>query len=552
MRTKGVWLLIVMAMVLAAVAAAAETPRAVDTAVQRIALFKNGLGFFIRQGSLPDKPGPVRIGPLPAASHGTLWLTWAGGVKLTNLAAGEETTYEWREAVSLPDLLRANLGKKVRLEFASEYRPSLEGTLKAFPQPQPVVQPNPYMASVYVPPTPQGQLLTIQTAAGMVAINPTTVDRITFLEDPSTQYAQDVKKVALTGDLTAVGGDRRVVVSYLAKGMTWAPSYVVDISTPKEGTITAKAEIINEMEDLDKAHLDLVTGFPYLEFADIISPLAKKSDLAGFLRALGQGYSEGREPGRRGAMTQQVAYNVMDGFAREAEMGPSPSYGSAAAGVQAEDLFLYPLDNVTLKEKQVGYYPLFTQKVGYEHVYEWEVPDYVNEQDQYRRECDPNRPPEQIVWHSLRLKNSGQVPWTTAPAETMKDGQILGQAMLTYTTPGNDVMLKITKALGIKAQENELETNREVNALQRYGWSYDRITVEGKLLLHNFTAQAVTVKITKTVTGDVVSSAPEAKIVKLAKGLRQENPRSRLTWEVPLEVGKDVEVTYGYKVLIRR
>lgn len=38
----------------------------------------------------------------------------------------------------------------------------------------------------------------------------------------------------------------------------------------------------------------------------------------------------------------------------------------------------------------------------------------------------------------------------------------------------------------------------------------------------------------------------------LAKGLRQENPRSRLTWEVPAEVGKDVEVTYTYKVLIRR
>lgn len=156
------------------------------------------------------------------------------------------------------------------------------------------------------------------------------------------------------------------------------------------------------------------------------------------------------------------------------------------------------------------------------------------------------------VWHSLRLKNAGGVPWTTGPAETIKDGQILGQAMLTYTSPGNDVMLKITKALGLKAQENELETNREVNALQRYGWSYDRITVEGKLALHNFTAQAVTVKITKTVSGEVVTSAPEAQVVKLAKGLRQENPRSRLTWEVPVAPGQDVEVAYSYKVLIRR
>ena len=134
----------------------------------------------------------------------------------------------------------------------------------------------------------------------------------------------------------------------------------------------------------------------------------------------------------------------------------------------------------------------------------------------------------------------------------MKDGQILGQAMLTYTTAGNDVMLKITQALGLKAQQNELETNREVNALQRYGRSYDRVTVEGHLLLHNFTAQAVTVKTTKTLSGEVVTAVPEATVVKLAKGLRQENPRSKLTWEVPVEVGKDAEVTYTYKVLIPR
>jgi hypothetical protein len=250
---------------------------------------------------------------------------------------------------------------------------------------------------------------------------------------------------------------------------------------------------------------------------------------------------------------QQVAYNVMGpaGPAGPAGPGPTPEYGAATAGVSAEDLFLYPVEKVTLKRNQVGYYPLFTEKVPYEHVYEWEIPDYVNEQDQYQRPPETQKPAE-IVWHSLRLKNTTKLPWTTAPAETMKDNQILGQATLTYTAPGNDVMLKITQALGIKAQETELETNREVNALQRYGWSYDRITVEGTLLLHNFTAGAVAVKITKTLSGEVVTSAPEAQVVKLAKGLRQENPRSKLTWEVPLNPGAEAQVTYTYKVLIRR
>ena len=47
----------------------AQEPREVPTQVERVALFKNGLGFFLRHGVLPDQPGPVQFSPLPAAAH---------------------------------------------------------------------------------------------------------------------------------------------------------------------------------------------------------------------------------------------------------------------------------------------------------------------------------------------------------------------------------------------------------------------------------------------------------------------------------------------------
>jgi hypothetical protein len=286
----------------------------------------------------------------------------------------------------------------------------------------------------------------------------------------------------------------------------------------------------------------LVTGYPYLQFSDIISPLARRENLAAFLNALGSGSSERRQRGEYGVLTQQAMVNV--GYAYDRTLPePTPSYGTAAQGVAAEDLFLYPLQNVTLQKDHTGYYPLFTEKVAYEHVYEWEIPDNVNQQEQ---------PRPQIVWHSLRIKNTTKLPWTTAPAETMLDGQILSQAMMPYTPAGGEALVKITQAISIQAQESELETNREVNALQRYGSSYDRMTVEGKLVLRNFKTEAVKVKVTKTVTGEVASSDPVAKMDKLAKGLRDENPRSRLTWEIPLAAGAEATITYTYKVLIRR
>ena len=542
-------LLVVVGLLVILAAEAVAAPAVVNTQVSRVALFKNGLAFILRSGALPGQAGPVQIGPLPVASHGTLWLSYNPAVSFLNLSSGEETATDMRDAVSIPELLRANVGKKVRLMFGD--KDPLEGVIKAYQRPAKPTPPNPYLDELALPPTPGSEAVLLQTDNGMVALQPGSVSRIVFLETPVLQVAQEGSRVTLTGDLTRTGANQALTVSYLSKGLTWVPSYVVDISKPKEGMLSAKAEIINEVEDLKGVSVDLVTGFPYLQFSDIISPLAKRESLDAFLNAMSSGASDNRQRREYGALTQQAMYNAPDGTFRGASAPMAmPSYGTAAQGVTAEDLFLYPLQNVTLAKDHTGYYPLFSEKVGYEHVYEWEIPDYVTEQEQYNQQ--QAQPGPQVVWHSLRLKNTTKLPWTTAPAETLLAGQILGQAIMPYTPPGGEALLKITQATSVHAEEAELETNREVNALQRYGYSYDRITVEGKLSLHNFKGEAVTVKVTKTVTGDVVSSAPGAKVDKLAKGLRAENPRSRLTWEIPLAAGAETQVAYVYKVLIRR
>ena len=73
---------------------------------------------------------------------------------------------------------------------------------------------------------------------------------------------------------------------------------------------------------------------------------------------------------RTAAVMRQVAYAEV----RDAIAPVMPDYGSAQAGKTAEDLFFYPVENVSLKKDQTGYYPLFTESVSYEHVYRWEIP----------------------------------------------------------------------------------------------------------------------------------------------------------------------------------
>ena len=228
-----------------------------------------------------------------------------------------------------------------------------------------------------------------------------------------------------------------------------------------------------------------------------------------------------------------------------------PDYRAAAAGQAAEDLFLYPLEDVTLEKKEVGYYPLFTEPVPYEHIYQWEIPDCVMQGERYQQRPEAARERPEEVWHSLRLENTTKVPWTTAPAETAQNGQILGQDILSYTPPGGESTVRITQAISVKATQTEVETARERNAAQFYGRSYDLVSVGGELSVENFLNKSIMLEITKTLSGEVKSSAPKADIETVARGLRGVNPVNVLTWTLELKPGQAQDVTYAYDVYVR-
>jgi len=522
--------------------AVAAEPVTVETQVRSVALFKNGLGFFTRAGELPAAPAEIEVGPLPTASHGTLWLGWDQPTQFDHLRAREATGYDSRVAGSIAELLEANVGKRVRLEFGSEFRPPVEGVLTAVPKARQPAPPNPYMP-VQPPPASEASVVLVQTETGMVAVDRRAVERIVFLEEPQTTVADETQRTVLSGALTGGRAGGPFSVSYLAKGMTWAPSYLVDISDAEEALLTAKAVVINEIEDVAEVHVDLITGFPHLEFAEIISPLAKKQDLAAFLNSLYRG-GDAQYRGRAATMAQVTSNVAMMGEAGQ----PMPDYGAPAQGTVAEDLFYYPLEGVTLARGETGYYPLFSERVDYEHIYEWDIPDYIDDDERYRR---PEEIGPQVVWHSLRLTNDTPMPWTTAPAEIVQEGRILGQGMLKYTARGGETLVKITQALGIKADELELEIARERNALVHRGAHYDLVTVQGTLTMRSHMDKAVTVRVTKLITGEMQEGSPEAEVVKLAAGLRGVNPHSRLTWELALPDGDELELSYTYTVYIR-
>jgi hypothetical protein len=559
MRYHGLLALMLTILAGAAVPASAKQAAWLDTRVTRAALFKNGLGFLVREGQLPAAK-TVKLGPFSAPAHGTFWVTYPQQVELSNLVGREVTITEERPAITVAELLRANVGREVEVVLNRQDAKPVRGRLLSFPDDRQQDPDDPYAwgrgsgrrpGSVYFEAGLQSRLALIQTADGVVGVDSNALSQVTVLGDkPASTITRTTKAWEVEARLSRPAAGKTLTASYLAKGITWAPSYVVDISDPSKARISAKAEIINEAENLDDVHLDLVTGFANLRFADIVSPIAGKETLAQFLAALARGASERGVQGAPAAAVGQAAGAYLRVADREERI--MPEYGAAAAGATVEDLFLYPLEHIALEKGARGYYPLFSAAVPYSEIHQWEIPDYVNQEDRYGEQRREQREMQEEVWHSLRLTNNTKLPWTTAPVQTIKAGQVLGQDTLKYTSPATNTILRINRAMAVQAEQTEFETARKRDAGHFWGYSYDLLTVEGHLRVANHKDKPVNLEVTKNLSGDVKQTTPEAKVERIARGLARMNPSNVLTWGLTLQPGEQKELTYTYDVLIRR
>ena len=145
------------------------------------------------------------------------------------------------------------------------------------------------------------------TDEGQIAVSADRIARVDFKDkEPAAKYEKKSSRMQLDISLKKAAGGQKITVSCLAKGATWVPSYMIDITEPNNAKIAAKAEVMDEVCDLNGVDVKFVTGFPNLQFADIASPLAMKENLAQFLQSLIRGQSERGQMALGGVMSNPV------------------------------------------------------------------------------------------------------------------------------------------------------------------------------------------------------------------------------------------------------
>lgn len=533
----------------------AQDKKSVNIKIESLSLFKNGLGFIVSGGTLPEDSKTVLIGQLPIPTFGTFWVGYPKEVKLKKLITTIDEVEKKAPVISLAQLLQVNTGKKVIIhvsdkdiegiilpradikEEESSQSPYFMGSSK---------NPNPY--DNYIQPVTVNEILNIQTEKGIVSINPNSAIRVEFADENPSNVTSTIQKIpSIRLELEKPAGGENITVSYLAHGLTWSPGYLIDLSDPKTAKFSAHATIINELTNFENIKLQLVTGFPNIRFGDINSPVAKNQSLADFLSSL----SNNNQRGNQYMLTQGVLSNSM-AMVDELESPIVPGYSTASEGLVAEDLFFYPVNNFSLKKNETAWIPLFTADMPYKHIYIWNIGDFVdaNERYNFQMSSQENKNGEE-VWHSCRIVNTLDMPLTTAATEFITDNEFTGQDVCYYTPPKGETTIRINKALNVIAEQTEIEVDRKRDASVFHGYRYDLVKVRGELKIRNKIHRKINMEISKQLSGEVLESIPKSEDIKTAKGLKQVNEKHLLKWEIELDAKSEKTISYQYQVYIR-
>lgn len=500
--------------------AAPQATQASSLEVLSASLFKNGYAVTVRQAPLT---GPeTMIQGLPSASLGTFWITASPGTNIEEVVRTEVETKNITPLASFEEIITANVGKQVSVALSEALagQKAVEGKILAL----------------------SGNVLMIQADKDTVAVPKAA---ILSLKGEALEWKRETttKQIGLRVKAKIPANTRPMLyIVALERGLMWAPAYAIDITDKAKLSITMRSTILNDLAELKAVELKLITGFPNIPYLNVPDPFTSGVSVDQFVGAL---LNIGTEPALRGGGAQ-MGQNAM-----KADRRPSFDAGfdvTDVGSMQAEDLFFYKLQKVTLKRGERSYSIVMKSESPYEHLYTWSIPDSIADTLYKGAQEGPGD-----VWHSLKFKNSSGQPWTTAPATTVQNGEILGQDLMHYTSAGADAIVKITKALDIRADQFEEEIERQRGALRIHpqtGPVYDLITLKATLEVTNRKAEKVKLRIDRELTGEVVEAQGNPTLTKIAKGLKEINPKTRLEWTKEIDPGQKLTLTFSYKVYV--
>ncbi len=495
-------------------------PHVWEPATRSAAVFKNGMGFFVREGEVALRDGWCVSGPLPPAAFGTFGVyALEEGETVDLLGSGKGELVEFN-GVDAPDdtavkreRLEASRGLKVALAYRHH------GSVRQA----------------------TGELLTvgqefavIDSGKNSLAAPVASVMSMRVVELPIRVHIDRPEERA---------EDRaRIGMAYLRGGITWIPDYTVRLIDDETAELTLRGTVVNDAEDLIHADLHLVVGVPHFAHSQYKAPIV----VGQMIRTLGSALADGklsREIATRGGIVSNSRTSPQDGDGPFGGYGGYGGYGGGAGrgdntarmhslldlddSASASDYTVYTKKDMTLRKGEKAIVHLFTTRVRYSHVYRLEFPERVR--------------------HHLRFENNTESAWTTGACLTMSDGRPLSEDLLKYTPQGGKAEVPVTAAVNIVQAKRERESDRALKTYSVHRTYYDLVTLEGEITLTNFEKNPVSVSVKNPVPGRPLEADHDGQLSTDASKLKLTERAGEIRWDLELDAGEKVTLRYEYE-----
>jgi len=494
-----------------------ENPHLWKSRVTSVAVFKNGLGFFVREGDVTLRDGWCVGREIPPATFGTLAIYAHADDEVVDVVGSGPGEVVAFDGVDAPDDLAT---RRRRLEGCLHLKVQVTYTKHDADR------------------TAAGRLVSagpdfaaIETDTNTFAVPVEAIKQLQVLELPMRVHVKAAgAKAARPAGKTTLG------MAYLRKGITWIPEYTLKVIDEETAELTLRGTLVNLAEDLVHADVNFVVGVPHFAHTQYMAPVA----VGQVIRTIGSAVAPAQvrtQIASRAAITSN--FIRADQFNGAAGVVDRPVGGGAdvkdalgnlptLAGAAGTDFTVYTKTDLTVRQGEKVIVTLFTKRIRYAHLYRWSPP--------------------QRLEHRLVLANSTATAWTTGPCLAVSGASPLSEDLLRYTPVGGKVEVPVTAAVNIAHSQDEKETARKLKAYSpSHNFWLDLVTIEGALKVRNFEKKVVDVVIEPTIKGRPTKASDGGDIWKDTTKLKLLERTGRIRWRLTLQPGETREVTYTYE-----
>lgn len=513
MKTKWIAVLGTAAFAFASFGGTAEdedNPHLWESKVESVTVFKNGLGFFQRQGSVELNDGWCTAEAVPPACFGAFSIyshQEHETVDIVGTGPGEVIEFDDVDAPSGLDAVKKVLASYENMKVALSYRQngsdrSASGKLVSA----------------------EGEYAVLQTESQSLAVPMDDVEKLQVLEKP------------LRVHVTAESGDGNqqttLGMAYLRQGITWIPEYTLELIDDETAELTLRGTLVNEAEDLIHCNVNFVVGVPNFMHTDNLAPIA----IGQVIRTIGAAVSSpniangflNNSISNFRVQNQEAAF--LDYDVNSSQRNLDQALGSLPTweGTGSTDFKVYTRKDLTLRRGEKAIVTLFVKRIAYNHVYRWAPPGDIQ--------------------HLIVFKNDTDTPFTTGPCLVISDGNALSEDMLKYVPQGGGGEFPVTTAINVMRKQEESETDRKLKAHEpKDDYFVDLVSLDGKLRMRNHDKVPVKLSIDLKLSGKPLKASAEGEISLDTDNLKLLERKGSIQWMVEMKPGEEKELEYSYE-----